>query len=114
MSGDLLTFWLMGGVPPQPGYNEKPCSPKIFKTNQISWFFCTKFLQKDFIITVHFLYDSFFWESGLVGKGVVIRIVRFLVQTPPGARPHLGTQPCYEALGDLRVEIEKNEWLTSG
>ena len=25
---------------------------------------------------------------------------------PPGARQDLGTQPCYEALGDLWVETE--------
>ena len=47
-----------------------------------------------------------------MGKGVVIRIVRFLVQTPPGTQPHLVTQPCYEAPSDLWVKIEKNELLT--
>ena len=50
-----------------------------------------------------------------MGKGVVIRIVRFLVQAPPGAWLHLGTHPCYKAPGDLRVEIEKNEqWTNCG
>ena len=111
MGGDLVNFWLMGGVPPQLGYNEKPCSPAIFKANQIAWFFCTKFLQKGFTFRIHF---NFWGESGIVGKGVAIRIVRLLVQTPPGARPYLGTQPSYEASGDLQVKIEKNEWLTSG
>ena len=43
-------------------------------------------------------------ESGLVGLGIVIRIGRFPVQTPLGTRPGLGTQPRYEAPGDLRVE----------
>ena len=39
-----------------------------------------------------------------MGEGVVIRIGRFLVQTPLGARPDLGTQPHYEAPVDLWVE----------
>ena len=38
----------------------------------------------------------------------------FLVQTPLGTRPGLGTQPHYEAPGDLQVEIAKTQWLTSG
>ena len=109
MGEDLVNFWLIGGVPPQPRYNEKPCAPTIFKTNQFAWFFCAKFFQKGFIFRIHFLYDSFLGESDLVGKGIGIRIVRFLVQTPPGAQPHLGTQPCYEAPGALWVEIEKNK-----
>ena len=33
-------------------------------------------------------------ESGLVGKGIAIRIGRFSVQTPPAAQPGLGTQRC--------------------
>ena len=33
-------------------------------------------------------------ESGLVGKGIAIRIGRFSVQTPPAAQPGLGTPPC--------------------
>ena len=36
------------------------------------------------------------------------------IQTPLSARPGLKTQPCYEAPGDLRVEIAKTQWLTSG
>ena len=91
MGGDLVTFLLMGGVPPQPSYNEKSCSLKIVKANQIAWFFCTKFLQKGFIFRIHFLYGSFFGESDLVDKGITIRIVRILVRTPPNAQPHLGT-----------------------
>ena len=47
-----------------------------------------------------------------MGLGVVIRISRFLIQTPLGAWLHLGTQPCYKAPGELQVEIDKNEWLT--
>ena len=39
-------------------------------------------------------------ESGLVGKGVVVRIRRFPVQTLLGARSGLGTHPRYEGLGD--------------
>ena len=43
-----------------------------------------------------------------------IRIGRFLVQTPLGAQPGLGTQPRYEAPSDLRVESVETQWLTSG
>ena len=43
-------------------------------------------------------------QSGLVGEGVVVRMGRFPVQTPLGAQLGLGTQPCYEAPGDLEVE----------
>ena len=32
----------------------------------------------------------------------------FPVQTPLGAQPGLGTQPCYEAPGDLQAELVKN------
>ena len=50
-------------------------------------------------------------ESGLVGKGVVMRIRRFVVQTPSGAWPGWGTQPRYEAPGDLRVGyVKKTHW----
>ena len=38
-------------------------------------------------------------------QGISIRIRRFPVQTPLGARPVLGAQPHYEAPGDLQVEI---------
>ena len=48
-----------------------------------------------------------FGESGLLGKGVVIRIARFPVQTPLGTWPGLKTQPCCEAPGDLQIEIVK-------
>ena len=44
---DLVTFWLIGGALTQTGCNEKPCSPKIFKANQIAWFFYTKFKHHD-------------------------------------------------------------------
>ena len=47
-------------------------------------------------------------ESDLVSLGGGIRIGRFLVQTPLDARPGLGTQPCYEAPGDLPVEPVEN------
>ena len=43
-----------------------------------------------------------------MGYGVTIRIGRFLVQTPLGTRLGLGTQPRYEAPGDLWVEIVEN------
>ena len=39
-----------------------------------------------------------------MGEGFAVRIGRFLVQNPLGARLGLGTQPCYEALGDLWVK----------
>ena len=32
---------------------------------------------------------------------------RFPTQTPIGAQPCFGTQPCYEAPGDLWVEMSK-------
>ena len=59
MGGDFVTFWLIEGVPPQPGYNGKSFSPKLFKANQIAWFFYTKFLQKGFIFRINFLYGIF-------------------------------------------------------
>ena len=36
------------------------------------------------------------------------RIGRLPVQTPVGVRSSLGTQPCYETLGDLMVDIRTN------
>ena len=53
-------------------------------------------------------------ESGLVGQGAVTRIRRFPVRTLLGARPGLGTQPRYEASGNLLVDYVKRNWLTSG
>ena len=44
------------------------------------------------------------WSSGL---SVVIRIGRFLVQTPLGTRPGLGTQPRYKIPCDIRIENVK-------
>ena len=44
----------------------------------------------------------------------MIRIGRFLVQTPLGALPGLGIQPHYKVPGHFWVEIVKMEWLTSG
>ena len=44
----------------------------------------------------------------------MIRIGRFPFRTLLGTRPGLGTQPRYEAPGDLRVEYVKRKWLTSG
>ena len=44
---DVVTLWLIGGTLTQTGCNEKPCSPKIFKANQIAWFFYTKFKHHD-------------------------------------------------------------------
>ena len=35
-----VTFWLIEEAPLQPGCNGKPCVTKIFKANQIAWFFC--------------------------------------------------------------------------
>ena len=48
-------------------------------------------------------------ESGLVGEGIVIRVGRYPVRTPVGARPGLGTQPRYETLGDPRVDYVKRK-----
>ena len=48
-----------------------------------------------------------------LGLSVVTRIGRFLVQIPPGAQPGSGTQTCYEAPGDLRVETRISQRLTS-
>ena len=42
------------------------------------------------------------------------RIGRFPVQTPLGARPGLGTQPHYEAPGDLRIELVENTVINIG
>ena len=44
------------------------------------------------------------WEGGLVDQDVTFIIGSIPVQTPLGARPGLGTQPRYEAQGDLRVK----------
>ena len=49
----------------------------------------------------------------IVAVGVVMRIEKLLIQTLLGAQLGLGTQPCYEALGNL-VEIGKNVVITSG
>ena len=38
------------------------------------------------------------------GKGVVIRIRMFMIQTPLGAQQGLGTQPQFETPCDLWVE----------
>ena len=52
--------------------------------------------------------------SSLFKLGIVIRIGRFLVQTPLGARPGLGTQPRYKIPGNHQVEYVKTLWLTLG
>ena len=49
-------------------------------------------------------HELFWRKSGVVGEGIVIRIGRFPIQTQLGARLGLGSQPHYEAPGDLRVE----------
>ena len=87
------------------------------------FFICSTAINKESLKfhTSSMLFNFFFLsgflfllgESGLVGDDVVIRIERFLVQTPLGARPALGTQPLYEAPGDSRFEIVKTQWLTS-
>ena len=48
-------------------------------------------------------------ENGLVGLGIVIRIVRLPVQTPLGAWLGLETPPHYEAPGYLRIKMVKME-----
>ena len=45
-------------------------------------------------------------------KKVSIKIGRFSVQIPPGTRPGLGTQPRYEALGNVQFELVKMQLLT--
>ena len=47
-------------------------------------------------------------------KKVSIKIGRFSVQIPPGTRPGLGTQPRYEALGNVQFELVKMQLLTLG
>ena len=42
-------------------------------------------------------------------QGISIKIRRFPVQNPLGACPGLGTQPHYEAPGDLQVEIVRKQ-----
>ena len=51
-----------------------------------------------------------YWVKALV----VIRIGRFMVQTPFGAWAGLGTQLHYGARGDLQLKIVKMQWLTLG
>ena len=46
-------------------------------------------------------------ESSLVGSGVALRIGRFHVQYTLGTQPDFGTQPPYEAPGDLWVKTSK-------
>ena len=49
-------------------------------------------------------------ENGLVCKDIVNESEGFPVQIPPGAWLGLGTQPCYNAPGDLWVEnIQKKQ-----
>ena len=63
----------------------------------------------------HLKYMISYWSrdslggSDLVGQGVTIRIRKFLVQTPQGTRPGLGTQHHYKAPDDLGVEIVKTK-----
>ena len=38
-------------------------------------------------------------------QGVAVTFKRILVQTSLYAQPYLGTQPCYEAPGDLCIKI---------
>ena len=44
----------------------------------------------------------FYVESALVGQGIVIRIRKFLVQTPLGTWPGIEAQHRYKASGDLQ------------
>ena len=48
-----------------------------------------------------------YWVKALV-------VIRIGVQTPFGAWAGLGTQPRYEACGDLQLKIVKMQWLTLG
>ena len=46
-----------------------------------------------------------YWFKALV-------VIRIGVQTPFGTWAGLGTQPRYEACGDLQLKIVKMQWLT--
>ena len=47
-SGKIWSLlWQIGGALTQPDCNEIPCRPKIFKANQIAWFFYTEFKHHD-------------------------------------------------------------------
>lgn len=48
-------------------------------------------------------------KSGLVGYGVTFRIGRLLVQIPIGDWPSFGTQPGYQASGQLRAETKNQK-----
>ena len=50
-----------------------------------------------------------FGKNVLLGQGIVIRIGKLLVQTPLGAWSSLGNKSCYEAPGDLQLEIAKTQ-----
>ena len=54
----------------------------------------------------HFGIKKHLGESELVSEGVVIRIIRFLAQTPLEAGPGLDAQPCCEVPGDFRVKMQ--------
>ena len=59
MGGYLVTFWLMGGVPPQPGYNGKPCGTRIHSQSD-----CLILLPK---ISLLYLSNSFFvWQFNIM------------------------------------------------
>ena len=49
--------------------------------------------------------------SDLVGKDVTLRIGKIPVETPLRARLGFGTQPPYEATGNLWVEIEMTKMI---
>ena len=77
MGGYLVTSWLIGEYHPNLAIMET-YSHKIFKANQIAWFFYQKILQKGFIFCIHFLYGSsksyssasfwFLMASGILSK----------------------------------------------
>ena len=75
MGGDLVTFWLIGGAPLQPGCNGKPCGPEIFKANQIGWFFYTKFQHHDQRQNQHHDWNLLnkFWSLITVGVLITLR-----------------------------------------
>ena len=80
------------------------------KNSAYTWHFLKKKITQFFFTLVSSdissqkrLTESESGESGLVGQGIVVRIVKFLVQTPC-AHPGLETQPYYEAPNDLQVE----------